>query len=231
MINILIVDNDLKYAVKLMNKLNEKNSNIRIANIVQTKRETISILNKNRDIDYIILALNMNNSEKENFLKQIKKTNYIGKIIWGLLGTYNTSNKEGVYKNIKENSTNNSVLKINELIQKKEADKERAKIKEQLSYLKYDFSLKGTQYLIEAITVVARGNYSEIYTLEKDIYPVIKTIYGDSVHNIKNNINRANNNMYLKCEIEKLKKYFKFSTDEKPKTKLIINTILNKLSN
>lgn len=113
MINILIVDNDLKYAVKLMNKLNEKNSNIRIANIVQTKRETISILNKNRDIDYIILALNMNNSEKENFLKQIKKTNYIGKIIWGLLGTYNTSNKEGVYKNIKENSTNNSVLKIN----------------------------------------------------------------------------------------------------------------------
>ncbi len=32
--------------------------------------------------------------------------------------------------------------------------------------------------------------------------------------------------MYFKCEIEKLKKYFRFVTDEKPKTKLIINTVI-----
>ncbi len=105
-------------------------------------------------------------------------------------------------------------------------ESERTKIIDELAYLEYDFTLKGTQYLLATIEYIINNNYNEIYNLEKDIYSKISSIYNTSVHNIKININRANNNMYFKCEIEKLKKYFRFVTDEKPKTKLIINTVI-----
>ena len=35
--------------------------------------------------------------------------------------------------------------------------------------------------------------------------------------------------MYYNCEVSKLKKYFHFDVDTKPKTKTIINTVLNNL--
>ena len=103
-------------------------------------------------------------------------------------------------------------------------------IVQELTYLEYDLSLKGTQYLINTIEIISNGEYGEVYNLEKDVYPIITDLYNSTVHNIKNNINRANNSMYIKCEIGKLKNYFGFSIDEKPKTKEIINTVIRKLS-
>lgn len=54
--------------------------------------------------------------------------------------------------------------------------------------------------------------------------------YNTSIHNVKSNINRANNLMYYNCDIEKLKKYFTFDIDVKPKIKTVINTVINKIS-
>ena len=54
--------------------------------------------------------------------------------------------------------------------------------------------------------------------------------YNTSIHNVKSNINRTNNSMYYTCNVEKLKKYFTFDIDTKPKIKTVINTIINKIS-
>ena len=44
--------------------------------------------------------------------------------------------------------------------------------------------------------------------LEKDIYPIISKKCNQTFHNIKCNINRANNAMYYECEEERLKLFF-----------------------
>lgn len=49
--------------------------------------------------------------------------------------------------------------------------------------------------MINAIEIIADGEFGEVYNLEKDVYPSIKNLYNSSVHNVKNNVNRANNSM------------------------------------
>lgn len=65
--------------------------------------------------------------------------------------------------------------------------------------------------------------------MEKEIYPAISKRCGQSIHNIKCDINRANNIMYCECEVERMKEYFGFIKDTKPKVKVIIDTIINKI--
>ena len=104
------------------------------------------------------------------------------------------------------------------------------KIVNEINYLGYDVSYKGTQYLITAIQYIVTNPDKNLDKLEKNIYPVLSNLYNNSIHNIKCNINWANNMMYCECEAEKLQKYFGFYKDTKPKIKTVINTIVNKIS-
>lgn len=236
MINILIADNDINNAVKMMNYLNNKKDNIRIRAISKNAKETIETLNKIGDIDIILYNFNLG----INFLEEIKDNDLYVKscIILSTEKTYINKLKNNyrlsIYSIIPKGIYIDEMFyKINELIEKKEKykrDKElRNKITEELLYLGYDFSRKGTIYLIETINYIA--SHIEVYlgNLEKDVYPVVSEIYGESVNNIKTNIIRANNAMYCDCELEKLKKYFYLDKDSKPKVKIVINTILNKI--
>ncbi len=235
MINILIADNDINYAVNLMNKLNEVNNDIKILNISDNENATLNIINNYDNIDLVVFALQMDKTEENNFFKKIvKKDKYINCFI------RLTDKQMKLEKNdygfwaiseIKEN-LDKSIISINKLIEEREIDEKnnkKLKVIKELEYLEYDLSLKGTQYLISAIEIIANHKLGEVYNLEKDVYPIITDLYNSTVHNIKNNVNRANNSMYLKCEIEKLKSYFGFNVDEKPKTKEIINTVVRKI--
>ena len=125
------------------------------------------------------------------------------------------------------------VNKLNAILEEKENRKKskeyRNKIIRELIFLGYDMSYKGTKYLIDAIEYIILNNNKEVCNLEKNVYSIISKKYNDSIHNIKCNISRANNNMYCECEVEKLKKYFYLDKDLKPKTKMIINVITNKI--
>lgn len=129
---------------------------------------------------------------------------------------------------------NEIIRKINELFEYKESIKKskilKNKITEELLYLGYDISHKGTQYLIKTIDYIATNPNKDLEKLERNIYPKIAYIYNDSVHNVKCRINNATTIMYCNCEIEKLKKYFHFDIDTKPKVKTIINTIIRKIA-
>lgn len=95
---------------------------------------------------------------------------------------------------------------------------------------KGDFSYAGTQYLIKAIEYIISDPDKYLKNLEKYVYSELAKNNNTSIHNIKCNINRANNMMYVSCEVEKLKKYFGFSNDVKLKVKTVINTSINKIS-
>lgn len=231
MVNILIVDKDINYAIRLMNWLNKLDSNLKIVYIAQSEDETLNVINNNDiDIDIIFFFLKINFENEINFYRRIMNkekykhsfvilsdSNIIDKNI--LLYT-DTNLKNNIFKNI---------TKINCMLEEKEKNKNRMKIEKELSYLEYDFSLKGTQYLVKAIEYIVNEKLKNNYILEKDIYPKLTDFYHNSIHNIKCNINRANDSMYARCKMEKIRDYFKFNVDEKPKTKLIINTVIDKL--
>lgn len=122
------------------------------------------------------------------------------------------------------------ITKINNIIEDKLIeDNINKKVINEILFLGYNFSHKGTKYLIKTIEFLAMHKFDELDNLEKAIYPIIAKYYNESVHNVKCNINRATTSMYYECEIEKLKKYFCLNTDKKPKIKTIINTIINKI--
>lgn len=46
MVNVLIADDNISYAVTLMNYINKNNENIKVCNIAKNGKETLEILNK-----------------------------------------------------------------------------------------------------------------------------------------------------------------------------------------
>lgn len=53
MVNVLIADDNVDYAVTLMNYINNKN--IRVCNITKDGKETLNVLNVENNIDIILL--------------------------------------------------------------------------------------------------------------------------------------------------------------------------------
>lgn len=238
MLKILIIDDNLNYATNLMNFINKKNDNIKVCGIVDNGEDAIKELNSNCKFDIIILDLKMPKYNGKEVLDRIKNKKRYEKsfiIISGEIELIRELIKNNMictvlHKNI---GMQEIVDKLNQILADKEDIKSRKeyrnKIISELNFLGYDMSYKGTKYLIDAIEYIVLNNNKEVCNLEKNVYSMISKKYNDSIHNVKCNISRANNNMYYECEIEKLKKYFYLDKDLKPKTKTIINVITNKI--
>ena len=119
------------------------------------------------------------------------------------------------------------LVEYKEDIRKAEDIDER--ILNELLFLNYNISLKGTKYLIDTIKYVYYDRYS-IDNLEKFVYPSVAQKYNEKLCNIKCRIGKATMLMYYNCEIEKLKEYFNLDFDIKPKLKTVIETIVRKIS-
>ena len=59
MINVLIADDNVEYAVNLMNYINNKNENIKVCNIAKDGKETLEILNSKNNLDAVLLDYKM----------------------------------------------------------------------------------------------------------------------------------------------------------------------------
>lgn len=236
MLNILIVESNMDYAVKLMYYINNNNKNVRVYNITKKVEDTLRILNDKNNIDIILLDYDIFFNTDNDILDKILDKNKYKKSIIILSGRQKeVINNQTIYTTLyKDTSIMEIVKKINELAIYKELTKSEniynKKIINELLYLGYDISLKGTQYLIEATKYMLLNKNKRIDKLEKNVYPKIAEMYDDSVHNIKCRINSATTTMYYNCDGKKLREYFYFNIDAKPKVKTIINTVINKIS-
>ena len=239
MINVLIADDNVEYAVNLMNYINRKNENIKICNIAKDGKETLEILNLKNNIDVVLLDYKMPFYNGKKIIKKIKnRSRYQDSIIIisGEIESCMKLNKNEMIHSIifKTTSMDEIIRRINELFEYKEKTKKvnilKDNITKELLYLGYDISHKGTQYLIKVIEYIIENPNMELEKLEK-IYSKIAITYNTSPINIKCRINRATTEMYYNCGIEKLKKYFNFDTDIKPKVRTVINTIIIKFYN
>lgn len=236
MVNIIIVDKNINTGIHLMNYLNSKRENIRVCALLKDSEIAIKMLNEKENIDIVLV----NNNIAQEVLSNIKdKKKYKKSCIIFQAEKPNTnsmSKSSLVYTTIyKDKKLFEIYNRINELIEEKENSKPdkalKGRITEELQYLGFNFSRKGTKYLIETINYMAINYDKYLENLERDVYPEISKMCKDTVLNVKYNIIRANNAMYYECEEEKLKEYFHFDSDIKPKVKTVINTVINNVCN
>lgn len=234
MVNILIVDNKIDFAMSLINLLN-KNENIRVCAIAKNANEATKIIKENNNISAILLNLSIKNVKFLDSLKNNRKYQKSCIVIYDKRSKIcDFINNNSIYTLIDKCEKKEVILSvINEFIYRKMTYKREEKIKNkifnEISYLGFDIMHKGTKYLLESIEYIILNPEKEVSKLERDIYPVLSKKYGESIHNIKCSINRATTSMYYECDVNKLKKYFYFRDDIKPSVKTIIDTIVNKI--
>lgn len=239
MVNIVIADDNIDYATSLMNYINMHNNNIRVCNISRDGKETLKVLNSYNNIDAVLLDYKMPIYNADQLLCRINNKNKYSKSFIIISGEFEMARKlydnDMVYSVVNKLTSNPLIMsKINELIVSKENEnKEKEvhrKIVNELLYLGYDISHKGTLYLIDAINYIQSNPNKYLDNLKKEVYPIIASHSNESVHNIKCYIHRETNEMYVRCESKKLQKYFAYDEDMKPNVKTVINTIINKIA-
>ena len=239
MVNVLIIEDNIFYAKKLMDYINRSHE-IKVSNIVLNGKEAINFLNHRNDIDVFLLDLKIpkyNGIEILDMINEEKREKYKKSciVISGEIEYINKLRKnEMIYAVLQKVLTFEEITnKILELVHEKEQirldENLERKIKEEILYLGYNISHKGTLYLIETIKYISENKIEQINNLKEEIYPYIALINNTTVHNVKCNIARATENMYYNCESERLKGYFKFQELKKPSIKNIIQMILYKL--
>lgn len=235
MIKVLIASNNIDLIKKLVNDIMKYYKNIRIEKITTDDNETIHALNnENIDIAFFDIKTLTDVDKILSVLKDNKKHKYKNSII---IISQKFEQIENVLKNdmivdyIIENSTKDEIIyKVNQLISNKDIEGKREQIIKELEYIRYNVEYKGTNYLIDAILQAYMNKNPMLENLQKEIYPIIADKYNKSINTIRCNIRHATECMYYECDIKRLKEYFRLIDDEKPTTKEVIYTVLNKIS-
>lgn len=240
MVNVLLVEKDMKYCKKLINNINMENKNIRLCAIASSLEE-ISFAISNHNIDIILMDLKSSDYNKIRNKRLIQKRNWENSTIM-LLEQQDISNVSINKTNyiVKSDNINEVTKSINKLVAsritpqllaKKNSQEDiiRKRIRNELKYLGYNWSYNGTKYLAETIYILY--NLKDYYddNLERYIYPIVGKKYGKTAHNVKCNIINATNMMTLNCQEEKLLNYLYFNDFSKPGPKAIITAILGKI--
>lgn len=241
MLNVMIADDSLPYVQGLINHVIGRHLNIKIIHVASDGLEVLNILKQNATIDLILLDLQMPKLDGIATLDKIcdlPLTKYpkvmvisgyadlIAKIVNHplVIDFINKSdNINNIYNKIENYEKELSFSYIQEdLIQK---------ITDELSYIGYNPAHLGTKYIRECILEIYKTNNSHsLCNLEKYLYPKVGCMHNKSVQNIKINITKATDSMYLESDMNVVKDYFHFSDNKrKPTPKIVISTILNKL--
>ena len=238
MINIILIGRDIKYFRKLINSINIENPNIKICGIADTINEIMLLISK---LHIDIMLVDTDSFEAKYFI--LNNKNYKDKVCLII----NDKGNKTMFNNnenyiIKNQNVNKVIEQINTMLIDKlikenlkqdgqEEKNVRNKIKKELNSIGYNYELLGTTYIEETIYILytLKDYYGDNF--ERDIYPIVAKKYGKTVHNIKCNIRNATDIMYLENEIEVLKEYFEKDNLNNYKSKKIIKTVLEKISN
>lgn len=239
MINVLISDYSLDNATTLMNSINMKNENIKICCITKNIKETLEVLNSKNNIDLMLLHLKIPIDDINKILQKIHNKNKYRNsclIITNKKDETKYLNQNNIIHSILYETTDTDII-INRMNKILEAKKKniiyknlRKRLIQELLYLGFNISYKGTQYLLDSIYYIFINQKKEIQSLTNDVYPFIAKKYNQSIHNVKCDINRATELMYVNCRESIINNYFGYYDAKKPNIKTIIFTIINKIS-
>lgn len=235
MLNLLIINKDIKHSMKLLNEF-AKNDEIKVYNITDSLSDGMKLLNTGI-IDITIIHPDCEIVEIINSLKKLSKP-YREKCKKSIIILSNNSTEkiedEFIYSFLSDaENISNIYAKTCELVKNRFLNINKtdliSKINKELEYIGYNMSYTGTKYLSECIALIyTNHDYSE--SLNKNIYPIIAKKHNKTVNNVKCSITCATTSMFYDCDETRLKKYFNFYTAIKPKPKVVIFTILNKLA-
>lgn len=225
MIKILIVENDLKFAKKIVSNIVKENDQIRLIDIITSS-----------NIDDVIITIR---KYKPNICILNTDQVKLDKLKYNHFSTFFIYTTDDSLKSaIKKYYLKNDITPIKDAAFKYIADTEYARVKKYIENeffnLKFNFGIKGTQYLIESILYCYYSPNPYVYeNLEKNVYPEVAKKMQSSGHHVKWCIIQAVNEMYdvnlTTGTIRNLCDYFYFSTDYKPTAKVIITTFLTHL--
>lgn len=237
MLNMLIADDNIDFVKLIINSILITNDKIRLIKVATDGRETLDIIKKQK-IDILLLDLNMPIYSGLDIINEIStiETSGIPDII-AISG--DTKMLPQLIKSKKvdyffSKNTFNLIERLNDALTEIVVNNNTINIKQfilsELQFLGFSLKLNGTKYILESILYIYNSNnYDLIENLEKNVYPVLAKKHNTTVMNIKSNILKSINSMYITADIEKNKKYFYFDYDIKPTPKLLIEIILNKL--
>ena len=215
MCNIIIFSNNLKFIKKYTNAF-EYFDNAKIIAIISTKSELEKHCSKFH-IDLIILNSNSFNKKSiKPLLDTIDKKMVVHDNPYSCKSNSNIIHISHLLNEIQLSNI------LNRFINSSLENNIRKNTRKLLKKLDFDFKLKGTNYLLEAIVYSYLNKNEYLYdNLEKNIYTYISKQYGVSTSIIKHSIIRAINNTNSNC----LKSIFK--NIDKITTKTFITEIVN----
>ncbi len=162
MFNVLLVEEDMNYGKKLINKLAIKNKDFRLCGIVNNKKEIMYFLN-NLEID--IILINLSFDDWKECIEMIKTEKYRNSVIIILNKKSEINNINKILKHyefnyiIKSDNLNNDIENINSFLiskaithisTKRKIEKKhiKEKIKKELNYLGYNLEYLGSKYCL-----------------------------------------------------------------------------------
>ena len=248
MLDLLVVDDNMFFSKTLINNVVQNNSKLRLCMIATNGIEALDIISK-RKLDIILLDLKLpecNGLEVLEFLTENKKEIYNHSIIV-ISGEMDMMtqvvNNPLVYDYLSKGMGIDKIVKIiNDLCKEKEMElstlnKKRKismiiknQIYQELLEIGYNVHYNGTKYLMETIYYIYSKKINGNYKLEKEVYPIIAKKYSKKTNTIKSDIIKATKKIKYDNREDKLKRYFLYFFDNKIKPKLVINTVLAKIT-
>ena len=227
MYNILLIENSLQDIEKIINTLSEEINYVKICNVASSYLTASKFLLCQK---FDILIINYSFFYLLNFIEKNNLYMYKNSII-----ILNNNNKSENCNNLY--CFNSQIIPFNELINslkqlihcKNNSHNVRLKIRNELTYLNYNYSYNGTHYIEDVIFELYKIKNNFKGNLKKERYPILSKKYNKSIDTIYGDIKVATKYMILDCKEEIILKYFNFSFFIVPKVKEIILPVLNKL--
>jgi DNA integrity scanning protein DisA with diadenylate cyclase activity len=236
MLNLLFYSENAKLSQEISCDLLAHNKHFRILHIVSEETNLINLLQTSH-FDFLILI--SDRLEISNIFQYLNKFNVENHLKSIIVITNNGDLKKVIRKDrflskifSASSRPQNLSKSISEAIEEKFSFSSnlRLKIANELSYLGFKSYHKGTGFIIESIFIVYQQEAHLCDNFEKNIYPIVAERFNTNISNVKSNIIKSINSMYAECEQQKLQKYFHFSADFKPTTKMIIYTIISNIA-
>lgn len=217
--DIIIVDRDLNYSKKLMVEISKTFKEYRVIFISDNEEEFKDFIKYNF-FDIVIMEDYFIEKCPEIFQYKVHKICVFG-------SDFKLSSRFASVRRESEKVIENHLAKILSTPLSTVNNEVREFIKKELEYLGYNFSLRGTKYLEDAISLMYLKNCDR--NLEREVYSQLSKAYKKSSHNIKVNIQNSTNIMISNYGYDRVLDYLEINSSYGIGTKAIICAILNKI--